>query len=80
MGRSAFGDAFVAKIAGVGILCFRQLFQETLFFFGRLLDPFIEFVAGRMFYIGLFEPGISRWGKEALPVLYFLFRDPSHVG
>ncbi len=64
IGRAPLGNAFVTEIARVGILRFRQLFQDTLFVLGSLFDSFIKLVPRGVFYV-LFP----RRRKDTSPVL-----------
>lgn len=62
VGCPPFGDAFVAKIAGVGILRLCQLLQYTLLFLRNLFNSLIELIPCVVLYVLL--PGAG--GEDAL--------------
>ncbi len=53
--RAPLGNTFVTEIARIGVLRFRELLQDTLFVFGSLFYPLIEFVAGSMLLHSVFS-------------------------
>jgi len=48
LGYPAFGDAFMAEIARIGVLRFGQFSKDPLLFTGCLFYTIIEFILGRM--------------------------------
>lgn len=59
MGWAAFGNAFVAEIAWIGVLGFGKFFQNALLLFCGLFDALIKLIPRRMFDVTFLETRLS---------------------
>lgn len=51
---ATFGNPFVSEVSAIGILSFREFFDDALFFFGGIFYSLIEFVARVVFIASAF--------------------------